>query len=475
MRDLAEVCRSEVVPSDPLGVVKDRKKLARRGQVARRLPSAGERRRPAVLAGEHVGLPPLTLRPRSARRPACRPTRSTAALTRLGLDRQVPTARGSADPLRRAALSRRPSSADRLPRRGHPSAAGDRRSASSPRGRRRLCGRRRARGDLVGAGRLARAARTWPTPTSPRCGTSRASSWNASNGRASPPGRSRFERKLPNGVSFGARITPTRDEVRMKLWITNGTKDLALGPGGAELRDAQGRRGLRCADQRQQGLRQAVCGLPQPRRKPLDHHGLEAVRSRLGATRRVPVCTATRSSPTALRARPAHPRLALVLRGERRQVRVPPYRRVRMVEGRVVGDRTDVATSVDHRIPGATGFTLACGDQALVIARPASVTAVSGEVQASKACETSQVRETGGFRYFRAIEHQRLHVPGTLQVNQRGVGYPASAELRSLRFGRSATCSRNDPVSCGLFARSILLARQIFQSYSMMPPRARIA
>jgi hypothetical protein len=29
---------------------------------------------------------------------------------------------------------------------------------------------------------------------------------------------------LPNGVSFGAAIMPTRDEVRMEFWITNGTK-----------------------------------------------------------------------------------------------------------------------------------------------------------------------------------------------------------------------------------------------------------
>jgi hypothetical protein len=31
-------------------------------------------------------------------------------------------------------------------------------------------------------------------------------------------------RKLPNGVSFGAKITPTQPDVQMELWITNGTK-----------------------------------------------------------------------------------------------------------------------------------------------------------------------------------------------------------------------------------------------------------
>jgi hypothetical protein len=29
---------------------------------------------------------------------------------------------------------------------------------------------------------------------------------------------------LPNGVSFGAEVAPTRDEVRMELWISNGGK-----------------------------------------------------------------------------------------------------------------------------------------------------------------------------------------------------------------------------------------------------------
>lgn len=33
-----------------------------------------------------------------------------------------------------------------------------------------------------------------------------------------------IRRKLPDGVSFGARVTPTRNEVRMELSITNGTK-----------------------------------------------------------------------------------------------------------------------------------------------------------------------------------------------------------------------------------------------------------
>ncbi len=31
-------------------------------------------------------------------------------------------------------------------------------------------------------------------------------------------------RKLPNGISFGTIIEPRRDSVRMKMWLTNGTK-----------------------------------------------------------------------------------------------------------------------------------------------------------------------------------------------------------------------------------------------------------
>jgi hypothetical protein len=32
-----------------------------------------------------------------------------------------------------------------------------------------------------------------------------------------------FERKLPNGIVFGTKVTPGRDAVRMEQWLTNGT------------------------------------------------------------------------------------------------------------------------------------------------------------------------------------------------------------------------------------------------------------
>src|SRR5207247_11362640 len=34
-----------------------------------------------------------------------------------------------------------------------------------------------------------------------------------------------IERKLPDGIAFGAKIVPARDAVRMELWLTNGTKE----------------------------------------------------------------------------------------------------------------------------------------------------------------------------------------------------------------------------------------------------------
>jgi hypothetical protein len=34
-----------------------------------------------------------------------------------------------------------------------------------------------------------------------------------------------FERALPNGIAFGAKVVPGRDGVRMELWLRNGTKE----------------------------------------------------------------------------------------------------------------------------------------------------------------------------------------------------------------------------------------------------------
>jgi hypothetical protein len=34
-----------------------------------------------------------------------------------------------------------------------------------------------------------------------------------------------FTRRLPNGIVFGAKVSPSADAVRMELWLTNGTKE----------------------------------------------------------------------------------------------------------------------------------------------------------------------------------------------------------------------------------------------------------
>lgn len=42
-------------------------------------------------------------------------------------------------------------------------------------------------------------------------------------------GTFRMERKLPNGVVFGTHVTPTATEVRMQMWLSNGTRETLKG------------------------------------------------------------------------------------------------------------------------------------------------------------------------------------------------------------------------------------------------------
>jgi hypothetical protein len=44
-----------------------------------------------------------------------------------------------------------------------------------------------------------------------------------------PDGTLDHERMLPNGIAFGARVTATPTEVRMELWLRNGTKEKLSG------------------------------------------------------------------------------------------------------------------------------------------------------------------------------------------------------------------------------------------------------
>lgn len=48
--------------------------------------------------------------------------------------------------------------------------------------------------------------------------------WNRRN-----DGTLDIERKLPNGISFGAKVSPAIGEVRMELWLTNGTTETLTG------------------------------------------------------------------------------------------------------------------------------------------------------------------------------------------------------------------------------------------------------
>jgi hypothetical protein len=43
--------------------------------------------------------------------------------------------------------------------------------------------------------------------------------------RRHPNGTLDIERTLPNGIAFGAQVTPATDAVRMELWLRNGTAD----------------------------------------------------------------------------------------------------------------------------------------------------------------------------------------------------------------------------------------------------------
>lgn len=47
--------------------------------------------------------------------------------------------------------------------------------------------------------------------------------------RDAATGSLRIERRLPNGVVFGAHVVPTREAIRMQLWLTNGTEQTLRG------------------------------------------------------------------------------------------------------------------------------------------------------------------------------------------------------------------------------------------------------
>ena len=85
-----------------------------------------------------------------------------------------------------------------------------------------------------------------------------------------------MDRTLPNGIAFGATVTPdTSQRARWSCWLKNGTD---------KARPACGHRSARCCTQLtafaqtadEQGASTAVCRVPVGRRPAVDHHRVDA-------------------------------------------------------------------------------------------------------------------------------------------------------------------------------------------------------
>jgi hypothetical protein len=221
MRDLLKYVDPEVAPSDPLGVVKDRERFLAAGK------SPDDLRRPANDDDLRYWLENMAVFHRYTPAEIGAATglsagEVTKALARFGLDGQHPPRRGKDDP-----IVVRPYPGGRHPRIGFLDGA--------------IRPRRESKvsvftpwsdgGYVVvdvpeaiwsGQGRsreLLYLAHTHIPTIWDRQGVElERLEWTRE-----PSGALSIERTLPNGVAFGARVTPTRNEVRMKLWIRNGT------------------------------------------------------------------------------------------------------------------------------------------------------------------------------------------------------------------------------------------------------------
>ena len=91
-----------------------------------------------------------------------------------------------------------------------------------------------------------------------------------------------FERKLPNGIIFGSRVTPEKKDRQNEPLDSQRFTGKTHRPTGASVRDAQGPVRLQPAHPRQQSHRWQLGGLPRCRRPTLDHHRLGAASSTLG-------------------------------------------------------------------------------------------------------------------------------------------------------------------------------------------------
>jgi peptidoglycan/xylan/chitin deacetylase (PgdA/CDA1 family) len=222
MRDLRKYVDPEVVPSDPLGVVKDRQRLLSAGR------SPDDFRRPANDEDLRYWLENMSVFHRYTpaeigAATALSTAEVTAALTRFGLDGNAPPPRGRDEP-----IVVRPYPGGRHPRIGFLDGAIRPRRESKvsvftpwPDGGYVVVDVPEAIWSGQGSSReLLYLAHTHvPTIWDKRGIELERLEWTRE-----PSGALSIQRKLPDGVSFGSRITPTRDSVRMRLWITNGTR-----------------------------------------------------------------------------------------------------------------------------------------------------------------------------------------------------------------------------------------------------------
>jgi peptidoglycan/xylan/chitin deacetylase (PgdA/CDA1 family) len=222
LRDLAKYVDPDIVPSDPFGVVNDRKKLVAAGR------PPDDFRRPLNDDDLRSWLENMSVFHRYAPAEIGAATGLSsedvaAALERFGLASKSPPPRGRDDP-----LVVRPYPGGRHPRIGFLDGAirpqrESKVSVFTPwnDGGYVVVDVPEAIWSGQGAAReLLYLAHTHvPTLWDQQGITLERLEWTRG-----PSGKLTVRRNLPNGVSFGAEIVPTRDEVRMELWITNGTK-----------------------------------------------------------------------------------------------------------------------------------------------------------------------------------------------------------------------------------------------------------
>ena len=277
LRDLARYVDPTVVPSNPWGVIEDRKRLLSSGR-------DGSNARPAKSDADLRGwLASMLVHHRYT------PTEAgaalgltadevTAAAKRLG----ITTDRTERPSPSRPALSGRPPPSHRLPRRRHPAPARDQGQRLRPLGRRRLRRGRRPRGRLARHSRRpSQAALPGPHPRAHRLGRA---------GPDSPPaGMGHHAGRLVRGVASVAEQghADLASDARPGRRADGVPRDQRLDrdPDRArrpDVRDAQGPERLRASVERQQGLPAPLRRRSRRFRPALDHHRVGRLQAGLG-------------------------------------------------------------------------------------------------------------------------------------------------------------------------------------------------